>query len=106
MVALARPAYDYLTLRQVGRVLGVGNEKLSEVINRPDFPKEVDPGHWRRKHVEAWCDTPRCLYGNENNPCWEERDPADNYQLGMCPEHTRLAHNIMRQHRVARLTHA
>jgi len=103
MVALARPAYDYLTLKQVGRLLGVHNHNLEAVLTRPDFPKEVDPGHWRRRQVEAWCDVPRCLYGPDANPCWEERDAYDKYELGMCPHHTRQAHQIMRKHRVARL---
>lgn len=103
---MARPAHDSVTLWGVSRILGATGDALEKVINRPDFPPQTKPGHWQRSTVEAWADTPRCTYGYGSSKCWEERDPADSYQLGMCPEHTRLAHNIMRQHRVARLTHA
>lgn len=106
MVALGRPEYDYLTLWGVGRLLHTSGPELARVINRPDFPQQSDPGYWRKAEVEAWYAQPRCTHGGEHNPCWEERDEEDKYQLGMCEKHSRQAEQTMREQRIARMGRA
>jgi prophage regulatory protein len=72
MVSMVTAVHHLVGSAEIGRMLGVGRQRVQQLISREDFPAPevtLDMGKvWKRADVEAWARSQgRQVYGSEGN---------------------------------------